>query len=166
MTYLKNIFAGVIALLCTLTLSNTASAQVNPRDMVFSVCSNTNNFESVAFNQITNEVTLVFKDRVTPDDIKKWDSVEFRWFATVTTTLPKGHLFDSLGINYAWHPTTDSGKYACMSADIAVKEITFKDGVYTFICKFSPAQIKYLNSIKAVPGKCEDFSFLTLTTPY
>ena len=123
MTYLKT-FAGVIALLCAMILSNQTSAQTTQNDTArtwfnFTPCGSQFQMKSVTFNQVTNEVTISFIDRETSSKIEEWNGIKLRWFANVQTDLPERKFlmvdsidilrngFTQLGIHhYSWEKIT------------------------------------------------------------
>lgn len=162
MTYLKT-FAGVIALLCAMILSNSISAQ-NTK-YLFSACAENETFKSVKFNISNSEIKIEFYD-TTVRNIAHGDSIELRWFSYICTSQHKGQIFHGDGIYMSWKPDSAGKKYGFLTANIALKKIEFENGRYTFTCALSQEQAKYLGGIGATPGICTKFEFCTLGNPF
>lgn len=163
-----NKFAGVIAILCAMTLSTFGQGRITSpaSDFIFSSCTGTCEFKLVSFNEAKNELSITVYAPTVPPGVMGWDSVKLNYFANVKTDLPANRNHESVGVIMSWQSGRESTKHANLSARMTVHAVQFDRNEYTFICKLTPEQVTFLKSFKGLPGQCERFSFSTLEYGY
>lgn len=159
-------FAGVIAILCAMTLSTFATNRTpeEPVNFIFSSCVSTFEFKSVSFDEKTNEMTITVYDVQAPAGVAGWDSLTLHWFADVVTDSASNRLFKGPNANMSWQAGRNGQKHANVSArKMLVKSVTVTGNTYTYVCKLSTEQLSFLKSFQGLPGQCKEFSFGTMT---
>lgn len=162
-------FAGVIAILCAMTLSTVGQGRITSpaSDFIFSSCASTCEFKSVSFDEINNELSIAIYEPTVPPGVMGWDSIKLSYFANVQTDSAAYRLYKTNGIAMSWQPNKQTGaKHANISARMAIHAVQFDRNEYTFVCKLTPEQVALLKSFAGLPGQCKEFSFGTLMYGY
>lgn len=162
-------FAGVIALMCAMTLSTFAanSRPEEPVNFIFSKCVSTCEFKSVSFDETVNEMTITVSDVQAPAGVADWDTLLIRWSAEIVSSsnYEIGHE-KCTDASISWQ--TDGGRKfgEFYAKSMPVKKVVREGNTYTFIFQLSSEQVAFLKSFQGLPGQCKGFSFGSMTSSY
>lgn len=148
-------FAGVIALLCAMTLS--VFAQNNDslaKEFSFSRCSDFG-FD-VSFDSTSNVMRISMENLVPdnwpPEEVLSWNQVRFEWFGYVVTDSMPYRVYQKHNTLMAFQPNRKGEKHANISVWAKVKKAERVDNVYTYWLQLTPEQVAYLKSFNGLAG--------------
>jgi hypothetical protein len=156
-----NKLAGVIALLCTLTLSTFAQTKTanKSENVQFSKCVSTFRFKNISFDKSLNEMTITVSQSNMPESIAAWGKVKMYWFADVDKDVPETKINNA----FMYWQTTEKDEYAVICATMPTSNISIVNGDYIFVCKVSAEQVKFFENLNATPWQNKSFTFSTLS---